>query len=71
MPVEQPPYSWLGLMAKDKVKETLKDPKSAQFKNVMFRNVGNSPVICGEVNSKNSFGGYIGFQRFWTMITKK
>ena len=22
------------------------------------------PVVCGEVNSKNGFGGYSGFQRF-------
>ena len=24
----------------------------------------NPKVVCGEVNSKNSFGGYTGFQKF-------
>ena len=34
----------------------LKDPASSQIRN----HKGN----CGEVNSKNSFGGYTGFKRF-------
>ena len=34
----------------------LKDPSSAEIRN----HKGN----CGEVNSKNSFGGYVGFRRF-------
>ncbi|NNH02217.1 hypothetical protein HLH18_15605 [Acinetobacter sp. ANC 5414] len=38
------------------LKKFLKDPDSAEIRN---RN-GN----CGEVNSKNSFGGYTGFRRF-------
>lgn len=41
---------------KEYVKENLKDPES-----VKFRNVNNG---CGELNAKNSFGGYIGFKRF-------
>lgn len=42
--------------AEEKVKALLKDPQSAQFQNQK----GN----CGEVNSKNSFGGYVGFARY-------
>ena len=38
------------------LKKFLKDPDSAQIRNQH----GN----CGEVNSKNSFGGYTGFKRF-------
>lgn len=34
----------------------LKDPGSAEFR--------NQKGMCGEVNSKNSFGGYAGFQRY-------
>jgi len=50
---------------KDAVKTRLKDPSSAQFRNVYFhRGADNIPVSCGEVNSKNGFGGYVGFQRF-------
>lgn len=38
------------------LKKFLKDPDSAEIRN----RIGN----CGEVNSKNSFGGYTGFRRF-------
>ncbi|WP_180158856.1 hypothetical protein [Acinetobacter sp. YH01026] len=38
------------------LKNYLKDPDSAEIRN----HNGN----CGEVNSKNSFGGYSGFKRF-------
>jgi len=50
---------------KSAVKEILKDPESAKFKNVyFFRGDDGVPVTCGEVNSRNSFGGYAGFERF-------
>jgi hypothetical protein len=50
---------------KDAVRAKLKDPESAQFRNVFFhRGADNIPMACGEVNGKNSFGGYEGFQRF-------
>ena len=38
------------------LKKFLKDPDSAQIR--------NQHGFCGEVNSKNSFGGYTGFKRF-------
>ena len=46
------------------VKAKLKDPGSAEFRNVFFSRSGKLPMACGEVNFKNSFGGYAGFQRF-------
>lgn len=45
------------------IKKRLKDPESAQFRNSAFYD-SRVPVVCGEVNSRNSFGGYTGFQRF-------
>ncbi len=49
----------------DAVKSKLKDGDSAKFRNVYFiRGTKGIPVSCGEVNSKNSFGAYSGFQRF-------
>ena len=49
----------------DAVKTKLKDPGSAEFQNVYFhRGSEDIPVTCDEVNSKNSFGGYRGFQKF-------
>lgn len=47
--------------AKDAVTNSLKDPQSAQFRNLT---VHEGDAICGEVNARNSFGGYAGFQPF-------
>ena len=47
------------------LKEVLKDPGSAQFRNLYFgydKRFGNA--LCGEVNAKNSYGGYTGFSPF-------
>lgn len=38
----------------------LKDPGSAQYQNVSK----NPQVICGELNGKNSYGAYDGFEAF-------
>lgn len=46
------------------IKSKLKDPDSAQFRNVLYSDAGGTPVACGEVNSRNSFGGMSGHQRF-------
>lgn len=42
------------------VREQLKDPDSARFRNTTVSGV----AYCGEVNAKNSYGGYVGFKRF-------
>lgn len=46
----------LNLEVQSLVKNSLKDGKSAEFR--------NQTKMCGEVNAKNSFGGYVGFTRF-------
>jgi hypothetical protein len=51
----------LKILGEKYVKEKLKDPDSAQFQN-QFIGIKGAP--CGEVNSKNSFGGYGGFKRY-------
>lgn len=43
-------------VAREFVLGVLKDPGSAEFR--------NQRGFCGEVNSKNSFGGYVGYKRF-------
>ena len=48
--------------AKRAVASLLKDPGSAQFKNVAPAFHGQA--VCGEVNGKNAFGGYVGFRPF-------
>lgn len=49
------------LVEQDKIKSRLKDPDSAEFRNVF---VSSKYAVCGEVNAKNSIGGYTGFVRF-------
>jgi hypothetical protein len=45
---------------KTAVLNSLKDPDSARFRNTSV----NGATYCGEVNAKNSYGGYVGFKRF-------
>jgi hypothetical protein len=54
--------AWIA-KAKDAIKDRLKDPRSAEFKRLVVSRTGGVPVVCGEVSSKNSFGGRNGFQR--------
>jgi len=49
---------------KEAVKANLKDPNSAEFKNIRLVKYLNGHVVCGSVNAKNSFGGYTGFTPF-------
>lgn len=42
----------------------LKDPSSAQFRDIKYRADKGAWTICGEVNAKNSMGAYTGFQKF-------
>lgn len=48
----------------DTVRSKLRDPDSAEFRNVQFYSGGPSPTTCGEVNAKNGFGGFSGYERF-------
>lgn len=50
--------------AKKAIADSLKDPSSAQFRNVRIVKYGDGSVVCGEVNGKNSYGGYVGFKTF-------
>ncbi len=54
---------------KDMVASALKDPDSAKFQGVFMAEnqaIGDTHYgfLCGEVNSRNSFGGFTGFRRF-------
>lgn len=46
--------------AQAKVALKLKDPESARFTNV----TSDHGLVCGWVNAKNSYGGYVGFRPF-------
>ncbi|MET3761694.1 hypothetical protein [Sphingomonas sp. UYEF23] len=47
------------------LKAGLKDAESATFRNEFVSGLASgAQMLCGEVNSRNSFGGYTGFKRF-------
>ena len=60
---------WFGaetiVAAQRAVRASLKDPDSAKFKDVYANYTEEFQVVaCGQINSKNSLGGYTGFKRF-------
>jgi hypothetical protein len=54
--------------AKIAVRGILKDPASAQFKNLKINSTGD---VCGQFNAKNSFGGYGEFEYFRYEVKNK
>lgn len=52
------------LVAHEAVASLLKDPGSAEFRNDRLGSFQGRALVCGEVNSKNGFGGMVGFQRY-------
>ncbi|MDN3524334.1 hypothetical protein QWY79_03535 [Halomonas sabkhae] len=51
-------------IAKNAVAEKLRDPESAKFRSLDVFGPHGSIVVCGQVNGKNGFGAYAGFERF-------
>ncbi len=59
--------------AKKEIKQRLKDPDSAQFRSmfvIKYEGKTGKPeyAVIGQVNAKNSFGGYNGFTYFGTHL---
>lgn len=53
------------------IAENLKDPESARFRNIERVDKPDASIdgiYCGEVNAKNSYGGYIGYLPFMIAI---
>lgn len=53
--------------AQEAVARDLRDPSSAQFRDVKIY----PKYVCGEINGKNGMGAYAGFTRFWYNREKK
>lgn len=58
------------------VNRQLKDPDSSRFKwlkiaELVNNNFTDSVYYCGLVNSKNSYGGYVGYEPFLALISWK
>ncbi|WP_404991292.1 hypothetical protein [Cupriavidus pauculus] len=50
------------------VKDQVKDPDSVKLRGVMAVQEEGVTKFCGEVNAKNSFGGYVGFKPFYAFM---
>jgi len=51
--------------AENNLKALLKDADSAKYEGVFLSRIeGGNLMLCGKVNSKNSFGAFVGFKRF-------
>ena len=50
-------------VVKMSIAKSLKDPDSAKFRGVKLK----WGTVCGEVNAKNSYGGYAGYRRFYAI----
>lgn len=50
--------------AQDAAKKGLKDPDSAKFQKLRIADFEGGKVVCGEINAKNSYGGYVGYKPF-------
>lgn len=54
-------------LLREKLVRTLKDPDSAKFRDDKMNGLA---ALCGEVNAKNSMGGYTGFSRFVVTLNR-
>lgn len=46
------------------IRASLPDPESARFRNDSGSSFRKVPVVCGEINVRNSTNAYVGFRRF-------
>jgi hypothetical protein len=59
------PDAALTAQARTATANLLRDPGSAQFRNIrVITTILGTKKVCGEVNAKNGFGGYGGFKPF-------
>jgi len=47
-----------------KIRDAQIDPDSVRFRGDFVSRKGPKPVVCGEINYKNSLGGYVGYTQF-------
>lgn len=58
-------------LAKADVAKEFKDPDSVNFRNMQVeKNPPTSGVmyVCGEINAKNGFGAYVGYEKFYSRL---
>lgn len=63
------PLEMAQVMAGEEMRKILREPNSAEYRNVRAHRLNDTFLFCGEVNARNGFGGYTGFQRFVAVPT--
>ncbi|KGM50683.1 hypothetical protein [Pseudooceanicola atlanticus] len=57
------------LAVEAKIKDQMRDPESTRFRGWQAFSLSNSDrVLCAEVNSKNGFGGYVGYVPLYARV---
>lgn len=54
----------MKIIVQDQIRARLRDPESAVFTGVHLSRKSGVPAVCGQVNSRNGFGGMTGPQGF-------
>jgi hypothetical protein len=71
---EMPAELDAALRLPDVLGARLKDPQSAQYfvEDLIERQIGplRETMACGQVNAKNSYGAYTGYERFFAKQTR-
>lgn len=71
---ESPDLSAEWSTAKTNLTRNFKDPEAAKFRDVFVymapqKDGTKKPIACGEVNGVNSYGGYVGYKKFYVAGT--
>ena len=53
--------------SKQLITQNLKDPDSAKFTNMVIAQGQGQKLLCGSINAKNSYGGYVGAKKFYVL----
>jgi hypothetical protein len=54
---------------KEAISREFKDPNSVQWKDIFLnRTTQGEYALCGHLNAKNSYGAYVGFRGFYTVV---
>lgn len=61
--ISDTPSQKLEAKAKAAITLQMRDPASAEFRSVLT--FPDKNLVCGQINGKNSFGGYTGFLEFY------
>lgn len=51
------------------VADEMRDPESARFRSVtVIVDANGADALCGQINAKNAYGGYVGFEWFYAPV---